>query len=65
MHNYNMFENTQIFIFSDQPATCPKCGIRNEIVLDLIDAPEFTQYHRCTDANCAFEFVMQCDMDFE
>lgn len=56
-----MAHHPEVYIYSDQPATCPKCGARTEIVLDIPLTAELTQYHRCLPHDCNFEFVMQTD----
>jgi hypothetical protein len=56
-----MIDYSEVYTFTDQPATCPKCGSRTEITLDLIDTPEQSQHHKCLSPNCSFEFVMQKD----
>lgn len=57
-----MIDYSEVYTFTDQPTTCPKCGSRTEITLDLIETPEQTQHHKCLIANCRFEFVMQKDV---
>ncbi|MBN7802621.1 hypothetical protein J0A67_17225 [Algoriphagus aestuariicola] len=42
---------------SDQPQTCPVCGLRTEILSDLSHTLAKTQIHRCPDKGCGFEFV--------
>lgn len=56
-----MLNHPEIYTFTDQPATCPKCGARTEITLDLFTTPEKTQLNKCLSENCNFEFVMQED----
>jgi hypothetical protein len=56
-----MIDYTEVYVFIDQITTCPKCGSRTEIFLDLIETQEQTQHHSCLAANCGFEFVMQND----
>jgi ribosomal protein S27AE len=56
-----MNDYSDIYLFSDQPTTCPKCGLRTEIILDLIESLEKTQLHKCASPNCGFEFFMQED----
>lgn len=56
MQNYS-----EVFIFTDQPTTCPKCGTRTDITLDLFLTSEKTQHHICLSAKCNFEFIMQND----
>jgi hypothetical protein len=59
-----MINFSEVFIYSDQPTTCPKCGLRTEIFLDLSYTKEQTQIHKCHSASCQFEFVMQNDFEF-
>jgi C4-type Zn-finger protein len=49
------------FIRTDQPTTCPSCGTRTVIVMDLIDSPYQTQIHKCLSINCGFEFIEEED----
>lgn len=58
-----MINYSEVFIFSDQPTTSPKCGSRTEITLDLYKTPEQTQHHKCLSANCGFKFIMQKDVE--
>ncbi len=60
-----MISFLEIFIYSDQPTTCPKCGLRSEIILDLSHTKCKTQIHKCASDKCSFEFVMQYDEDFD
>ena len=55
----------EIFIYSDQPTTCPKCGVRTDIILDLSYTEEQTQIHKCLNEKCGFEFIMQYNSDFD
>jgi len=57
---YNLFE---VYIYTDQPTTCPKCGSRTEIVLTLDQTPEHTQYHKCSFESCNYEFIIEEDLD--
>lgn len=36
-----------VIIRSDQPTTCPFCGARTDIILDLGHTVEGTQIHQC------------------
>ena len=45
------------FIRTDQPTTCPHCGSRTEILLDITDSPDQTQIHKCLSIKCGFEFI--------
>ncbi len=47
----------EIFLYNDQPTTCPKCASRTEIIFDLSHSKDHTQVHQCHKCNC--EFVMQ------
>lgn len=60
-----MINFSEVFIYSDQPTTCPKCGLRSEIILDLSHTKDQTQIHKCPNQKCQFEFVMQYDEDFD
>ena len=60
-----MVDFSDIYIFSDQPPICPKCGLRSEIILDLSHTSKMTQVHKCLNRQCEHEFVMQYDSDFD
>lgn len=49
------------FLSSDQPTTCPNCGLRTELITDLSHTNSQTQIHQCPDKNCGFEFVVTSD----
>ena len=51
----------EVYTFTDQPTTCPKCGNRTEIIADLFDSPEKTQHHCCLSTICSFKFVIEED----
>lgn len=55
----------EVFIYSEQPTTCPKCGLRTKIIYDFPFSKEKKQIHKCSDDQCGFEFVVQEDLDFE
>jgi hypothetical protein len=55
----------EIFIYSDQPATCPNCGSSSEIMLDLSHTKYQTQIHKCMNIKCEYEFEMQYDEEFD
>ncbi len=54
MVNFN-----DVIIYNDQPVTCPECGNRTEIILDLFNTYEQMQIHKCLSINCEKEFVTQ------
>ena len=60
-----MINFSEIIIYSDQPTTCIKCGVRTDIILDLSHTKDKTQIHKCPNVKCEFEFVMQYDADFD
>jgi len=60
-----MINFSEVFIYSDQPTTCPKCGLRSDVILDLAHTKDVTQIHKCPNKKCEFEFVMQYDEDFD
>jgi len=54
-----MIDYFEVYTFSDQPTTCPKCSSRTEITLDLFLTDAQTQHHKCLSIKCNFEFVIQ------
>jgi len=44
-HYTDIFKET--YLRSEQPTTCPLCGSRTDIVLDLSHTIEQTQIHQC------------------
>ena len=54
-----------MFTFTDQPTTCPKCGKRTGITLDLINTAQKTQYHKCLSEICNFKFIIEIDEEME
>lgn len=60
-----MINYCEVYIFSDQPTSCPKCGARTEIILNLAHTKDKTEIHLCPDLNCNYEFIMQYDEDFD
>jgi hypothetical protein len=58
-----MYNFSEVYIYSDQPTTCPKCGSRTEIIISLSDTIEHTQFHKCNVEGCNYEFVMQEDIE--
>lgn len=60
-----MIDLLDVIIFSEQPTTCMKCGVRTDIILDLSHTVNKTQIHKCPNGMCKFEFMIQFDEDFE
>lgn len=57
-----MINFSDVYLYTDQPTTCPQCGSRTYITLDLSHTIRQTQIHKCLFKNCRFEFVMQTDL---
>ena len=51
-----MIDFHQVYVLSDQPTTCPKCGTRTEILMEVKLKTKGIQVHRCLGKNCTFEF---------
>ena len=47
-----------VYIIGDQPTTCPICGVRTEIIQELLDSFEKIQYHQCLADNCHYTFTV-------
>lgn len=47
-----------VYIMGDQPTTCPLCGLRTEIIQELIVSNEMTQYHKCPSNKCQYTFTV-------
>ena len=60
-----MIKPKEVYIYSDQPTTCPICGVRSEAILDLLHTEDAVQVHQCLSEKCKFEFVLQQDPDFD
>ena len=56
-----MINFQEVLIINDQPTTCPKCGMRTDIVLDLTHTTNQIQIHRCSDEECNCQFVVEKD----
>ena len=51
----------EFFIRTEQPTTCPFCGNRTEILLDLSHTLEQTQIHKCLSNGYKHIFVEVID----
>lgn len=51
----------EVFIRTDQPTTCPKCGNRTDIILDLSHIMNELQIHQCLSNHCNNIFVEEKD----
>lgn len=54
---------SEMFLRNDQPFTCPRCGGRTEIIMDLSHTIEQVQIHLCPRAGCEEMFVEVRDED--
>jgi transposase-like protein len=54
-------ENLEIFLFTDQPTTCPRCGARTRIESLSIDISLIQERHKCPDPLCRYEFLVEDD----
>lgn len=52
------------YLMGEDIPTCPTCGARTEIILDMSHIQESTQVHKCLMFNCKMEFVLISDSDF-
>lgn len=52
-------DDLEIFLSSDQPTNCPKCGNRTEI----INESDLSQLHKCLSEECNFQFILEFDME--
>jgi len=56
-----MISSSYVLLANDQPVTCPKCGARTNIILDLSHTTNQTQVHRCLNRKCTNLFVVEKD----
>ena len=54
---------SELFVTTDQPTTCPSCGLRTEIIFDMQHTRDVTQVHKCLAEVCQKEIVMVQDDD--
>ena len=54
-----MIDYAEVYIYADQPTTCPLCGVRSEIVFDMSHTIHQTQIHHCQNEKCQFKFVVE------
>ncbi len=55
----NLFN--EVFVRTDQPTTCPFCGNRTEIILDLSHTIDQTQIHQCLNVKDYHTFIEVTD----
>ena len=49
----------ETYYYSDQPTTCPKCGSRTDILLDMSHTISMIQIEKCL--SCGEPFMLQCE----
>lgn len=55
-----------IYLNSDQPQTCPKCGARTNFFMQISPVSnQEVQIHTCLSPYCQFEFVADYDEEFD
>jgi len=54
----------EVFIRNDQPTSCPYCGSRTEILVDLSCTRFQTQIHECLRKTCRYVFIEENEFDF-
>lgn len=52
-----------LFLMNEDITTCPNCGSRTDIILDLSHTKDSTQVHKCLALDCLMEFVFVSDSD--
>lgn len=50
-----------VFILGTEISTCPLCGSRTDMILDLSHTNQSVQVHNCLE--CSYEFVLVEDED--
>jgi len=58
-----MVNFSEVFVYSEHPTTCPKCGNPTKIILDLDHTTNQTQVCKCLSFTCQYEFVVQNDFE--
>jgi hypothetical protein len=51
----------EIFLMTEQPVTCPICGARAEIIVEVEMDKLSSQLCECSNINCRFVFIQQED----
>jgi hypothetical protein len=51
----------EIFLMTEQPVTCPICGVRAEIMIEFEMDKLSSQLCKCSNINCQFVFIQQED----
>lgn len=56
-HSFLITSNLEIFLISDQPTTCPKCGVRTELLISTYNTELEGQINVCLSSMCRFLFL--------
>ncbi len=59
-----MIDFYSIYLYCEQPSTCPTCGVRTEIIIEWSHTNCEADIHRCLNPDCLREFLMGEDEDF-
>lgn len=54
--SFNVEGLDDLFLMTDQPATCPKCGARTEILSEDVVEGIVVQQHLCMNRRCEYAF---------
>jgi len=46
-----------IYIMTEQPVTCPKCGSRTDILSEEVDEKIIYQICECRNLHCSYSFI--------
>lgn len=57
------YKYLEVFLFNDQPTTCPICGNRTEIIFECYRRGVFSEIHVCLTKECQFQLIMEADSD--
>lgn len=60
-----MIDFRNVYIYTEQPTTCPKCSSRTDVIVDFPHTKDQTQIHKCLNPVCEETFVVQYDEDFD
>ncbi len=60
MNEHSLFNQSalELFLISDQPTTCPKCGVRTEMLQGYYTSEIEEQINICLAPNCRFVFLL-------
>ncbi len=56
--SFNVEGLNDFFLMTDQPATCPKCGARTEMLSEEVVEGIIVQQHLCLNGSCKYSFKL-------